>query len=447
MADEEKPDGKIRKQEEDYTKEVDDALPKAVAQATGGDLRGACDGLLPLEKKARIASDAHSTGRILEAIVQMCFDGKDWDMLGEYVILLTKRRGALKLAVQKMVQKACVILEEAPDKETTLKLIDTLRTVTAGKIHVEIERARLTMKLSKMKEADGDIAGAADVLHELQVETYGSMDRREKVEFILDQMRLSLAKKDYVRTAILAKKISTRYFEKDEAADLKLKFYRILIAVGVYENKYLDVCKYSHAVFNTKTIQADKAEYTKPLEQVVVYLVLSPYDNEQSDLVARVAVEEKLKDCKAHKDLLEGFINQEIMPWGKVDTEAGPSLKATPDFSQSTEEGKKRYDDLRRRVVEHNIRVMSKYYSSIKMDRLSALLELPQAQVEEFLSDLVVNKTVYAKMDRPNGIVNFRKAEDPTTVLQEWSSEATKLMGLVDRATHLIEKEKVNVKA
>ena len=59
-----------------------------------------------------------------------------------------------------------------------------------------------------------------------------------------------------------------------------------------------------------------------------------------------------------------------------------------------------RYDDLRRRVVEHNIRVMSKYYSCIKMDRLSALLELPQAQVEEFLSELVVNKTVYAKMDR-----------------------------------------------
>ena len=130
-----------------------------------------------------------------------------------------------------------------------------------------------------------------------------------------------------------------------------------------------------------------------------------------------------------------------------MDTEAGPSLKATADFSQSTAEGKKRYDDLRRRVVEHNIRVMSKYYSCIKMERLSALLELPQAQVEEFLSDLVVNKTVYAKMDRPKGIVNFRKAEDPTTVLQEWSSEATKLMGLVDRATHLIEKEKVNVKA
>ena len=93
-----------------------------------------------------------------------------------------------------------------------------------GKIHVEIERARLTMKLSKIKEADGDIAGAADVLHELQVETYGSMDRREKVEFILDQMRLSLAKKDYIRTGILAKKISTRFFDKEEYVKKKCVF-------------------------------------------------------------------------------------------------------------------------------------------------------------------------------------------------------------------------------
>merc|ERR1711990_1149382 len=129
-------------------------------------------------------------------IVQMTFDGHDFDMLGEYVILLTKRRGALKLAVTKMVQKACECLEKAPDMATTLKLIDTLRTCTAGKIHVEIERARLTMKLSKIKEAEGNIPEAADVLQELQVETYGTMERKEKVEFILEQMRLGLARKD-----------------------------------------------------------------------------------------------------------------------------------------------------------------------------------------------------------------------------------------------------------
>jgi len=49
-----------------------------------------------------------------------------------------------------------------------------------------------------------------------QVETFGSMEKKEKVEFILEQMRLCLAKKDYVRTQIISKKINTKYFEDVE---------------------------------------------------------------------------------------------------------------------------------------------------------------------------------------------------------------------------------------
>ena len=55
------------------------------------------------------------------------------------------------------------------------------RTVTAGKIYVEVERARLTHKLSVMKEEEGDINEAANILQELQVETFGSMEKKEKV--------------------------------------------------------------------------------------------------------------------------------------------------------------------------------------------------------------------------------------------------------------------------
>ena len=45
-----------------------------------------------------------------------------------------------------------------------------------------------------------------------QVETFGSMERDEKVQFILEQMRLCLAKKDFIRTQIISKKISTKFF-------------------------------------------------------------------------------------------------------------------------------------------------------------------------------------------------------------------------------------------
>jgi len=41
------------------------------------------------------------------------------------------------------------------------------------------------------------------------------MDRREKLEFLLEQMRLCLAKHDYIRTQIISKKINTKAFEDE----------------------------------------------------------------------------------------------------------------------------------------------------------------------------------------------------------------------------------------
>jgi len=55
-----------------------------------------------------------------------------------------------------------------------------------------------------------------------QVETFGSMEKKEKVEFILEQMRLCLAKKDYIRTQIISKKINTKYFE-DKAPEVSVR--------------------------------------------------------------------------------------------------------------------------------------------------------------------------------------------------------------------------------
>ena len=43
-------------------------------------------------------------------------------------------------AVTKMIQEAFSYVEQTPDLETKLKLIDTLRTVTAGKVQRNLGR-------------------------------------------------------------------------------------------------------------------------------------------------------------------------------------------------------------------------------------------------------------------------------------------------------------------
>lgn len=75
-----------------------------------------------------------STSRILVAIVQICLEAKNWAVLNEHIVLLSKRRSQLKRAVTKMVQECCTYVDKMPDKETKIKLIETLRTVTEGKV-------------------------------------------------------------------------------------------------------------------------------------------------------------------------------------------------------------------------------------------------------------------------------------------------------------------------
>lgn len=175
--------GRITKMEVDYSPTCDEKIPmaKELAKKNPDSFHDAIEMLLTLEKQTRLGADMVSCSRVLIAICQICFEAGNWNALNEYVALLVKRRSQLKQAVSKMIQECCTYVPQTPDRETKLKLIDTLRSVTEGKIYVEVERARLTKILADIKEADGDIVGAASIMEELQVETYGTMDKREKV--------------------------------------------------------------------------------------------------------------------------------------------------------------------------------------------------------------------------------------------------------------------------
>lgn len=70
--------------------------------------------------------------------MKLCFETKNYTALNEHIVLLTKRRSQIKQAVTKMIQECCTYVDQMPDKKTKLELIDTLRTVTAGKVIVQL---------------------------------------------------------------------------------------------------------------------------------------------------------------------------------------------------------------------------------------------------------------------------------------------------------------------
>lgn len=136
------------------------------------------------------------------------------------------------------------------------------------------------------------------------------------------------------------------------------------------------------------------------------------------------------------------------MRWPEVARIYGPHLCESHVFDAQkghSDDAKaiQRWEDLRKRVIEHNVRVIAKYYTRIQMSRLTQLLDLTEEETEKYISELVTAKTVYAKIDRPARIVSFAKPRDADDVLNEWSGNMKSLLGLLERIDHLITKEEM----
>lgn len=471
--------GAILKPERDFSEETNKQVPEALELAKSN-VQAAIEKLSVLEKSTRQASDLASTSRLLVAIVTICKDSGDWGLVNDQVLLLSKKHGQLKQAITKMVQVVMTFLDAAPNADKKLSLIETLLTVTEGKIYVEVERARITRIFSDMKKEQGDLNAAANILCELQVETFGSMERREKTEFILEQVALCIEKSDWMQAGILSRKISTKYFarkpkksleqaekdkkdreeyeknrgaddpplqKEDDVTDLKLRYYEQQVTLAKQDDNYIEVCKHYRQVLDTESVESNPEQLHATLQRVIYYILLSPYDNEQFDLLHRIHSDTRNSLVPAEAQLLKIFTINELMRWPIVMEKFGPHLWTTDVFSgtssPSNEKAHTRWQDLRKRVIEHNLRVVAKYYTRIQMGRLTQLLFLDESETESFISQLVTAKTVYAKIDRPARVVSFTKPRDADEVLNEWSGSMKSLLNLLERIDHLITREEM----
>ena len=161
-------------------------------------------------------------------MARLCHAQGDWVKLNSTILTISKRHQQSRHAVAVVLEQGIGWVEATPDTATKVALIACLRDVTDGKIYAEAERAKLTRALAVIKEAEGDIAGACDAMLDVYVETFGALSKREKIDFILEQIRLCILKQDWVRVMIVAKKVQTKFLEEPDMQDLKLRYYGLL---------------------------------------------------------------------------------------------------------------------------------------------------------------------------------------------------------------------------
>ncbi|KAG7034412.1 26S proteasome non-ATPase regulatory subunit 12-like A, partial [Cucurbita argyrosperma subsp. argyrosperma] len=441
-------------------------MASSSSEKVSGVWRPLLEELLHVEKQMRVAEDVAGAKKAAIDILKLCFEARAWSMLNEQIVLLVKRRGQLKQVVTAIVQQGMQHVDETPDLETRIELIKTLNNVSAGKIYVEIERARLIKKLAKIKEEQGLIAEAADLMQEIAVETFGAMAKTEKIAFILEQVRLCLDRQDYVRAQIISRKISPRVFDVDDSKEkkkpkegesvvedapadipslmeLKRIYYELMIRYHSHHHEYFEICRSYKAKYEIPSVKDNPAECIPILRKICWYLVLSPHGPMQSSLLNSTLEDKNLYEIPNFRQVSHGvrnLITMEVIQWTSLWNTFKNEFENEKNFLGGAL-GDKAAKDLRRRIIEHNIIVVSKYYARIALSRFAELLCLSLQETEKHLSDMVVSKALAAKIDRPTGTVCFGTTKDSSDVLNSWSMNLEKLLDLVEKSCQQVHKE------
>lgn len=309
--------------------------------------------------------------------------------------------------------------------------------------------------LVKKEETEANIDEAAKILQDVQVETYGSMDVREKLEFILYQMKIMVKKDDMIRLLIVSRKINKKSFDPENIEDLKIMYYTYIYILHHRERQYIEAAMDFKHILDTLNTENDVLKnlpettefgfnFNKEriFSHFVFFTVQSKFSEEKHNLLNEI--QKKYSDYLDRqpklKTLVNGFLSNELIScditsYGATDV---PIYQVEDQFNDEHK------SDLKNQLIKHNLKVASKYYKQVHLKRVSQLLQVTVKEVELRLCEMINDGLIKGKIDRLDGVVNFKLQRSDNEVLDEWVHDVNSLMNLVDSTCNLIQREEEN---
>ena len=207
----------------DFTSEVEEAKKESEKILNEKGLQETINFLFLTEKKCRKYNDLNNLKDICLYMLKLCQNLNNFEMLNSTLLLISKKRSQSKTIIQTIVQNSLNFLEnekkeyfdDEKNEITKINLLDTLKIISDGKIFLEGENSKFIFLLSKIKEKNLDFSSACELINNVHVETYGSLNKKEKVLYILYQIEINLKNKNFTRALIHSRKINKKvnFFE------------------------------------------------------------------------------------------------------------------------------------------------------------------------------------------------------------------------------------------
>ena len=417
--------------------------------------------LIDNEKQTRLENEFEKNRKITKEILETLYNRKDFDNFLKLLEYLTQRRSQSRESIISMI-KYCLndIYPNLNDEKLKVRLLETIIKVTEGKIFVEYEYSQAIRKMTEIHLNNSKYEEAAKLIQDVQIEAFGSLEREYKVDYILFQMRILIAKGDFIRTLIVSNKIHRNHLNDEGFELLKIDFYRLMIEYFLHEKKYLDVSKSYKILYdfvkeiklklskienNNKDvkpkiidnyIKATKNNLVELFQNYVLYLSICPPELETKNMLNELKLKYKkeLEENKLICDIVYNHLSDDII---LINDELLNNYKNYDIFKNK----KELLNLFRKYWIQHDLSIFGKFFSQVHLKRISEMSLVSIDELESELADMVVNDYIFAKINRIEKIVNFQKKKDHHDVLDELNFDLNTMLKGLENTTHLINKE------
>ncbi|KAI5185084.1 26S proteasome regulatory subunit N5 [Nematocida homosporus] len=413
------------------------------------------DSLLEQEKHFRLNGEKEQSTRILQELVDHSLPQGSESLL-ETIRLMGRRKGQIKEAFEKMILYAydkmlkqtnttlslysyrdtpLIDIKEAYSTPASTTAKDTpflqflqtlLSTVIEGKIYLEGLRVLVTDAIKQIYLSQGDIQQGLLSIYNVNVETFSSLPVDEVLKYQLEQMRLSILAKDHEKAGILANRISQRQLQ--EVPSLKPAYLNRMIFVYLGKKEYFNVA----AIFQEMTQSDEESSSTLTHSTApaftIFYALLSLFHSSTPYLLQK-STEHKL--CSdAARVLGEKFLARHlIQPSALLAV-----LNQSEIFPELINYHQK---EIERTILQHNLRVVSSYYTRITIQRMSEIFQMPEKEITDLITEMIRAKLINAEIDQISSTLTIHSNQNE---LAEWTSSIEKWLDLLIKISHRISK-------
>lgn len=418
--------------------------------------------LVAIEKYARNNEKAPLLKSTVEGLLTIAWNSRDTARVIDTFHFILTRRAQQKAAITAAVHMCMGYINTLKDEKDFKGYEELTKSVcqeTEGKVFVDLERARIVKDYALFLESSNHLTEATELMQTMHIETFTSLDKKERIDFLIIQLRILLKCKDYVRSLIIANKVNLTTIQGEGFELQRIQYCKLMIDYNIHQKDYLDCCRKLLMIYNTLTeMKPEQAAELKEepfigefqychnievtLKLAVMFILAAEFIPEKKDMLTIIHDNRQLEEYPKYQEAVRLFLTEEIINCATI----------LPLYTGLFKEDCCRYIEINQedinthlelQIIQHNIRVVAKYYHTITLERFAELLSITTDILEKQICKAVNEHQIYAKIDRPKKVVTFVKPKDPKEVLQTWSSDIDVLLSIVNDTCFLIETEEM----